>query len=142
MCLSMASKERGVSVLDYLLPMLPRPEIDIDQTDFQEWLAARRSSVVGVACEDGSCPVSCYLTEQYQKHYYVSSDACGTHDAPASHELPSWVRAFVNRLDFVCSYTEHQITGAQALQVYAWAVSPARLHLFDELMSPDELAFM
>ncbi len=124
-------------MLETLLPMLPRPEIEIDQDAFQEWLSARRSSVVGVSCEDGSCPVSRYLTEQYQQHYYVSSDACGTHDAPASYELPSWVRAFVNRLDFVCSYIEHPITGAQALQVYSWAVSPERLHLFDDEVEED-----
>ncbi len=119
-------------MLDYLLPMLPRPEIEIDQQDFREWLDARRSSVVGTSCEDGSCPVSRYLTEQYREHYYVSSDACGTSDTPAKYDLPLWVRAFVNRLDYVSSYTEHSITGRQALQVYDWAVSPAALYLFDE----------
>ncbi len=129
-------------MLETLLPMLPLPEIEIDQDAFHEWLVARRSSVVGVACEDGSCPVSRYLTEQYQRHYYVSSDACGTHDALASYELPSWVRAFVNRLDSACSYVEQPITGAQALEVYEWAVSHARMPLFDELMYPDELAFI
>jgi len=128
--------------LDYLLPTLPRPEIEIDQLDFREWLDARRSSVVGVSCEDGSCPVSRYLTEQYQQRYYVSSEVCGTHDALASYELPSWVRAFVNRLDCACSYVEQPITGAQALEVYEWAVSHARMPLFDELMYPDELAFI
>ena len=119
-------------MLETLLPMLPRPEIEIDQIDFREWLDARRSSVVGVSCEDGSCPVSRYLTEQYQQRYYVSSEVCGTSDAPASYDLPWWVRAFVNRLDFVSSFEERSITGAQALQVYNWAVSPDRLHLFDD----------
>ena len=118
--------------LGYYLPELPRPEIEIDQQDFREWLDARRSSIVGVSCEDGSCPVSRYLTEQYRERYYVSSDACGTSDAPAQYDLPLWARAFVNRLDYVSSYTEHPITGRQALQVYDWAVSPAALYVFDE----------
>ncbi len=128
-------------MLDYLLPLLPRPEIEIEQDAFYDWLVSRRTEVVGVACEDGSCPLSRYLTEHYHKHYFVGGDACGPSSNPASYDLPSWALAFVHRLDYLTGYQEQPITGVQALEVYAWAVSPARLHLFDELLSSDELAF-
>jgi len=118
--------------LGQLLPMLPVPEIDVDQEEFRDWLEARRFSIVGVSCEDGSCPVSNYLTDLYKKHYFVSADSCGTYDVPASHILPSWLSAFVCRLDFVQSYAERPISGAQALEVYEWAIS--HFHL----LSPDE----
>ena len=64
---------------DHVLPTLSRPEIEIDQIDFKEWLDARRSSMVGVSCEDNTCPISNYLTEQHRERYYVGAETCGKH---------------------------------------------------------------
>ena len=131
-------KEVLLIMLEMVLPVLPRSEISIDQDAFYDWLTARRTEVVGVSCEDGSCPVSRYLTEQYQRHYYVGGDACGTSSNPASYDLPSWVSAFVHRLDYLMNYQEEDVTGEQALEVYEWAAAHADLPLFEELQFPIE----
>ena len=105
-----------------LKTVVPRQEVELELDTFREWLEARRSTIVGISCDDGSCPLSEYLTEQRHIRFYVGDEACGSYRDANFYSLPRWASAFIHRLDAVASYQEVPIVGEQALEVIEWVV--------------------
>lgn len=112
--------------------LLPRREVHIEPDAFREWLEARRTTIVGISCDDSCCPLSEYLTEQNHIRYYVGDDACGVALDRNFYQLPAWASAFVHRIDAIVEYQELPVTGEQALEVYEWTMAHGSLSFSDE----------
>jgi hypothetical protein len=83
---------------------------------FRDWLAARRTSSVGVPATNFNCPLARFLTETTGTAYQVEANYAHPTSAPTQQRsLPEWAALFVRSLDF--TYPLDAITGAQALAV-------------------------
>src|SRR5581483_10694501 len=87
----------------------------IDLDELRSFLLAQdEHAVVGVACEDGQCPLACFLNAQYQGSTFAVSlmNYCRLMDdvslglvAEEVYPLPTWARLFVYLVDQAAGFS-------------------------------------